>query len=126
MGTLVYNGTAEFTFDDRVLAHLQIVIGLKLRRREGFLMTWIDRTTGDEKLTTVWVDPSLSLLFRYSGTEMPQINKEWLILLTESSNSSAGLRLDDELRAEIREELPPGTAAKRRRRPPRSDDVSVS
>lgn len=118
MGTLVYNGTAEFTFDDRVLAHLQIVIGLKLRRREGFLMTWIDRTTGDENLTTVWVDPSLSLLFRYSGTEMPQINKDWLMLLTESSNSSAGLRLDDDLRAEIREELPAGTAAKRRRRPP--------
>ncbi len=119
MGTLVYDGTAEFTFDDRVLAHLQIVVGLKLRRREGFLMTWTDRSSGegDGVITTAWIDPSLSLLFRYSGSQIPAINKDWLMLLTESSNSSAGLRLDDELRAEIREELPEGTAAKRRRRP---------
>ena len=117
MGTLVYDGTAEFTFDDRVLAHLQIVIGLKLRRREGFLMTWTDHTSGDAVITTAWFDPSLSLLFRYSGTQIPAINKDWLMLLTESSNSSAGLRLDDELRAEIREEIPEGTAASRRRNP---------
>jgi hypothetical protein len=122
MGTLVYNGTAEFTFDDRVLAHLQIVIGLKLRRREGFLMTWNDHTNGDPDdegvITTAWIDPSQSLLFRYSGSQMPPINKEWLMLLTESSNSSSGLRLDDEIRAEIREELPEGTVAQKRRRPP--------
>ncbi len=120
MGTLVYNGTAEFTFDDRVLAHLQIVIGLKLRRREGFLMTWIDHTKGDGDgvATTAWIDPSQSLLFRYTGSQMPPINKDWLMLLTESSNSSSGLRLDDEIRAEIREEIPEGTVAKKRRRPP--------
>ncbi len=118
MGTLVYNGTAEFTFDDRVLAHLQIVLGLKLRRREGFLMTWTDRTSGEDVITSAWMDPSLSLLFRYSGTQIPAINKEWLMLLTESSNSSSGLRLDDEIRAEIREEIPEGTVAKRRGRSP--------
>jgi hypothetical protein len=118
MGTLVYNGTAEFAFDDRVLAHLQIVIGLKLRRREGFMMTWTDRTNGDGGVvSTVWIDPSLSLLFRYSASGIPPINKDWLMLLTESSNSSAGLRLDDEIHAEIREEIPEGTAAKRRQRP---------
>jgi hypothetical protein len=120
MGTLVYDGSAEFTFDDRVLAHLQIVVGLKLRRREGFLMTWTDRTRGDGDgiITTAWIDPSLSLLFRYSGNQMPAINKDWLVLLTESSNSSVGLRLDDEIRAEIREEIPEGTVSSQRRRPP--------
>lgn len=118
MGTLVYNGTTEFTFDDRVLAHLQIVIGLKLRRREGFLMTWTDRSSGDGDgvVTTAWIDPSQGLLFRYAGSVMPQINKDWLMILTESSNSSSGLRLDDEIRAEIREEIPEGTVARKRRR----------
>jgi hypothetical protein len=42
MGKLVYAGTTEIGFEDRVLAHLQIVIGLKLRRKEGFFFSWRD------------------------------------------------------------------------------------
>ena len=34
MGKLTYDSTMTVDFDDRVLAHLQLVIGAKLRRAE--------------------------------------------------------------------------------------------
>ncbi len=43
MGTLIYgHGDLTVDFDDRTLAHLQVVIGTKLRRRESFLLSWSD------------------------------------------------------------------------------------
>ena len=43
MGTLRYE-MEEFSFDDRVLAHVQIVISTKLRRGENFFLTCGDGT----------------------------------------------------------------------------------
>ncbi len=40
MGTLTYGTGLCFDFDDRTLAHLQVVMGLKLRRRE-----WLEEMT---------------------------------------------------------------------------------
>ena len=37
MGKLTYDSTLTVDFDDRVLAHLQLVIGAKLRRAESFV-----------------------------------------------------------------------------------------
>lgn len=110
MGTLIYDGADGFTFDDRVLAHLQTVIQMKLRRREGFLLIWTDRTGGpDGVLRSIWLDPSISLQFVFSGLELPEVDREWLTLLGERANSNYGLVLEDELRAEIREEVPHGS-----------------
>ena len=39
MGALVYE-TMVIPFEDRLLAHLQIVIVNKLRRGESFVMSW--------------------------------------------------------------------------------------
>lgn len=109
MGTLIYDGDG-FTFDDRVLAHLQAVIATKLRRREGFLLLWTDRSgVADGTLRSVWLDPSISVQFVFTHPSLPELNREWLTLLTERANSNAGLLLEDELRAEIRQEVPEGT-----------------
>lgn len=110
MGTLIYDGADGFTFDDRVLAHLQAVIATKLRRREGFLFIWVDRTGGTEgTLRSIWLDPSISLQFVFAHPSLPELNREWLTILTEKANGNGGLMLDEELRAEIREEVPAGT-----------------
>lgn len=42
MGKLVYDSTFTAEFDDRLLTHLQIVIGMKLRRGESFMFSWKD------------------------------------------------------------------------------------
>ena len=39
VGMLVYNGRMTLPIDDRVLAHLQVVVINKLRRRESFTFT---------------------------------------------------------------------------------------
>ncbi len=99
MGRLLYGCSTEIAFDDRVLAHLQLVIGLKLRRREGFFFSWRDEQEVGDGRSAIWLDPSIPLVFRYNGGRMPKINREWLEALTLSSNSSQGLQLTDEVGA---------------------------
>ena len=122
MGTLTYDSKLVATFDDRVLAHLQAVVQMKLRRREGFLLMWTDRTAGaDGVLRSIWLDPSISLQFVFARPELPELNRDWLTIISERANSNGGLWLEDDLRAEIREELPEGAyrASKARQgRPP--------
>lgn len=110
MGTLIYDGADGFTFDDRVLAHLQAVVATKLRRQEGFLLIWTDRTGGTTAtLRSIWLDPSISLQFVFTHPQLPELNRDWLTILTEKANSNTGLTLEDELRAEIRAEIPEGS-----------------
>ena len=95
MATLVYGQSAELHFDDRVLAHIQLVIGLKLRRNESFFFSWIEE--GDTpRRTSIWLDQAVPLVFRYSGLAVVKINRSWLEILTISSNSAQGLQLSDE------------------------------
>jgi hypothetical protein len=118
VGTLIYDGADGFTFDDRVRAHLQAVIQTKLRRREGFLLIWMDRTAGPAGvLRSIWLDPSISVQFVFAHPELPELNRDWLSILSERANSNGGLLLEDELRAEIREEVPEGTYRTARKRP---------
>ena len=118
MGTLIYDGADGFTFDDRVLAHLQAVIQTKLRRREGFLLIWTDRTAGPAGvLRSIWLDPAISVQFVFTGTTLPELNRDWLAILGERANSSSGLLLEDDLRAEIREEVPEGSYRASKTRP---------
>ncbi|HEY8282559.1 MAG TPA: hypothetical protein VIG28_08755 [Leifsonia sp.] len=110
MGTLIYDGADGFTFDDRVLAHLQAVIATKLRRREGFLLIWSDRTSSATgTLRSIWLDPSISVQFVFAHATLPDLNRDWMTILTERANSNSGLFLEDELRAEMRDEVPAGT-----------------
>jgi hypothetical protein len=94
MGNLVY-GEGEFSLelDDRLLAHLQIVIGAKLRRREAFYFTWV---SDDEKRNSIWVQHSIPLRYHYSDATQHQINREWLEILTISANGASGLIISDE------------------------------
>lgn len=93
MGTLTYGTGLCFGFDDRTLAHLQVVMGLKLRRREGFFFSWIDPVELGTGRVTVWIDPSIPLAFRFEHDGAPAIDREWLEEMTLQSNSAAGLRI---------------------------------
>lgn len=92
MGTLLYgtSGT-EIAFDDRALAHLQIVITAKLRRREGFIFSWTSAPGAGSGRSAIWLDPSSTLFFRYFGSRPPIINREWIEVLAASSNNPGGL-----------------------------------
>lgn len=90
MGTLQYDGVLV-EFEDRMLAHLQIVIVQKIRRGESFLMSWRDATETGSGHSAIWIHPSQSLYFKFSGSRNPAINQEWLEQLLLSANSSRGL-----------------------------------
>jgi hypothetical protein len=92
MGKLLY-GTEENSigFSDRFLAHLQIVVGAKLRRGESFYFSWRDDRTVGEGRSSVWIAPSIPLCFTYASSSAIEINREWIDVLAVSANSARGL-----------------------------------
>jgi hypothetical protein len=91
MGKLHYDGSVEIDFEDRVLAHLQIVITAKLRRNESFLLSWRDDHSMGDGRSAIWLHPSQSLRYKYFGGRMPGINPAWINALTDLANSAGGL-----------------------------------
>jgi hypothetical protein len=87
MGTLIYNGGISLAIDDRTMAHLQVVIINKLRRRESFTFTW---DSGTEQ-TVCWIAPPIAIEFVFSGNRRPVLNRSWLELLALSANANSGL-----------------------------------
>ena len=96
MGNLAYGQTLNVEFEDRTLAHLQIVIGSKLRRNEAFYFSWKDDQRVGDGRTTIWVHPTIPLVFKFFGGRPPAINREWLHLLEQGANTPAGLHLMNE------------------------------
>lgn len=93
MGKFIYEGTVRADFDDRTLAHLQTVIGAKLRRGEPFHFTWKDEASAGDGRTTVWVHPRCSLVYVFGDRRTPRLNHSWIDALAYTANSPAGLNL---------------------------------
>jgi hypothetical protein len=97
MGILRYSASGiEVEFEDRVLTHLQIAMGTKLRRGESFFLNWKDDPKVGDGRSSIWVEASIPLAFSYSSTAKQDINRRWLTALTESSESLHGMQLMDE------------------------------
>jgi|SRR3954466_3595459 hypothetical protein len=93
MGKLIYGSESAFEIEDRVLAHLQVVIIAKMRRRESFAFSWEHSRGADSGLTTIWMHPAMNIRFRYSGSRLPELNRAWLEELSMLANSANGLRI---------------------------------
>lgn len=96
MGKLTYDSTLTVDFDDRILAHIQLVIGAKLRRGESFYFSWRDDPLTGGGRSTVWLHPSISLAYKYFGSKVPTLNRDWIEALSLSANSASGLQLVSE------------------------------
>lgn len=108
MGKLLYGSTSmEVEFDDRALMHLQIVITAKLRRQEAFVFSWRDAFEVGDGRSSIWLHSSIPLYFRYFGSRIPAVNREWIEALTVSANSPGGLHFSDEPGGTS--SLPPGS-----------------
>jgi hypothetical protein len=91
VGTLHYGSPpASFQIDDRALAHVELVVMAKLRRRENLSFSLVDDKTSVRQ--AMWISPVTTLRFEYDGP-MPEINRLWLQDLVDTANSSSGLRL---------------------------------
>ena len=97
MGKLFYGAQSfEIEFDDRTLLHLEIVIANKLRLGESFMFTWKNDVAVGNGRSTVWLDRSIPLHFKFYGSKLPSINPKWITALSDSANSGTGLLLSAE------------------------------
>ncbi len=91
MGAFHYGSPpTSFDIDDRTLAHLELVIMAKLRRRESLAFAITDEDSGRRQ--AVWISPTATLRFEYEAP-MPEISKAWLQELVDTANSPGGLRI---------------------------------
>jgi hypothetical protein len=93
MGMLRYDVVSSVEFDDRALAHLEIVITSKLRRGESFNLSWVKDIAVGSGRVTIWLHPAIPLVYEFVGNRPPTINKKWLELLMQTAGSAGGLRL---------------------------------
>lgn len=95
MGRLKYDNTAEPIYiEDETLAHLKVVIATKLRRQESFMMTWRPIDGGHGGRMTVWIHPSVPLLFVFDDADVPPIDSHRLEELIHATNATGELVLD--------------------------------
>jgi hypothetical protein len=92
MGKLLYSsGAIEIGFEDRALAHIHLVINAKLRRGEKFFFSWQDSPSVGSGRSSIWIEPSIPLYFKFTGTKPITINREWIEALNLTANSNSGL-----------------------------------
>ncbi|TDN92237.1 ATP-dependent DNA ligase [Microbacterium sp. BK668] len=93
MGKFTYEASIKVDFEDRALAHLQLVIGSKLRRGESFFFSWRDDASIGNGRTTVWMHPQCALVYKFYGGRQPRLNPAWIEALAITANSPSGLYL---------------------------------
>jgi len=84
---------SKVEFDDRALAHLQIVIASKFRRSESFNFSWSKDLAPESGRITIWMHPSIPLVYEFVGSMSSGINRVWLEALMQTANTAAGLQL---------------------------------
>ncbi|BDZ44371.1 ATP-dependent DNA ligase [Naasia aerilata] len=100
MGKLHYGDALVVEFEDRLLAHLQIAIGVKLRRNESFHFAWRDEQSVGGGRSTIWMHPAVPLRFHYRSRALPSLNLHWVDGLIGTANTAAGLRIIPEPKEE--------------------------
>lgn len=93
LGKLTYDSRLTADFEDRALAHIQLVIGAKLRRGESFYFSWVDEAHTGGGRSTIWLNPGIPLAYKYAGNRVTSFNRLWVEALSESANSPLGLQL---------------------------------
>lgn len=101
MGHLVYAAMVEYPVEDRMLAHVKAAVGVKFRRRESFFLSWSNPADRGSGRISLWLSPSMPLIFRFSGSRVPELNSTWVDVLCELSNTPRGLLLISEKEAEL-------------------------
>ena len=90
MGSITYDGWT-IDFDDRLLAHLHLVILQGFRNQKSFAMSWVNAVESGDGRGSIWLHPDGDIAFRFTGSRVPAMNPEWVARLSASIDSSHGL-----------------------------------
>src|SRR3954453_9394146 len=93
----MYDSSTQIAFEGRVLAHIEFVVVSKLRRKESFALSWREAAENGDGRTSIWIDPSIPLRFRYSGSRPPALDRGWVERLAAAAASANGrIRVDED------------------------------
>ena len=97
MGTIFYGGSeSPIHIEDRVLAHLKVVITTKLRRGESLTVSWAHSGDQSPGRSSIWLNPAVPLRFVFEEPESPELDRRFLTELADAANSAGGIRLSAE------------------------------
>jgi len=85
------HGNNEYEFEDRLLTHLKTVIGQKLKKQEGFFLSWTKTPAQGSGRVSLWLSSAVPLGFRFSGSRPPELNLTWIKVLIALSHTPRGL-----------------------------------
>lgn len=96
MGTLFYGaGRLPIRIDDRILAHVKAVVTAKMRRGEGFLISWTDSAEVGHGRSSVWVHPGCDLHYKFDGGTPAKLDPALLEEMNIESIQPRGIELAD-------------------------------
>ncbi len=117
MAKLFYGTTPEpITVDDRMLAHVKVVVATKLRRGESFTLSWTHGPDEPVGRSTIWLQPAIPLRFVFESEQPESLDQNLLKRMANDANSSRGLSLDLDTEQVVAEARP----APARQKPARS------
>lgn len=94
VGLLFYGtGRDPVEIDDRVLAHLKVVIATKLRRKESFTLSWTHCEGEPGGRSTLWIHPAIALRFVFDEPETGELSRSWITDLATAANMTGGISL---------------------------------
>lgn len=88
MGMLMYADTAGIQVEDRLLEHLRLAVGSRLRRGESFMLNLVTTDNGNSLRRNLWISPSIPLQFIAFGSRTPQVNKTWVQAMGDTEDST--------------------------------------
>ena len=91
MGRLIYRDRASFDIDDRILAHLRIVVMNKLRRNEGFMLQL--PVNEGVRQASLWIHASNALVMQFYGGREPVIDRALVDQMMHDASGADGLTL---------------------------------
>lgn len=94
MGTLYYGSSrTPIHIEDRLLAHLKIVITSKLRRSESFLLSWDEPVENGSGRASIFIHQTCDLIYRFDGSRPAEMDQQLLETMAAESTSTRGLQI---------------------------------
>ena len=78
-----------------MLAHLKAVATAKMRRGEGFLVSWTDSQEIGDGRSSVWLHPEGDLHYKFDGGTPPKLDAALLERLNIESIQPRGIELTE-------------------------------
>jgi hypothetical protein len=88
VGMLMYADTAGIQVEDRLLEHIRLAVGQRLRRGESFMLNLTTDDNGNSLRRNLWISPSIPLQFVAFGSRTPQINRTWVQAMGDTEDST--------------------------------------